>query len=52
VGESFAVAQGLSYETPADSIAKGMAIAQAVTATDTSAAIKLIGVDIAANQLA
>lgn len=44
VANFFAVQQGLNYNTDADSIAKGMAIAAAVTSTDTSAALKLIGV--------
>lgn len=44
VAHYIAVQQGISYNTPADSIAKGMAIAAAVTSTDTSAAIGLIGI--------
>lgn len=44
VANFFAVQQGLNFNTPEDSIVKGMAIAAAVTATDTSAALKLIGV--------
>ena len=35
---------GLNYNTPEESITKGMAIASAITATDTSAAVTLIGV--------
>lgn len=44
VSNYFAVQQGLGYNTPADSIAHGIAIAAAITPTDTSAAIALIGV--------
>ncbi len=43
VADSFAVQWGLSYATPETSILKGMEIASAVTATDTVAAINLIG---------
>ena len=35
---------GLNYNTPEESITKGVAIASAITATDTSAAVTLIGV--------
>jgi hypothetical protein len=38
-----AMKQGLTYNTPDDTITKGMAIAAAVTQTDTSAAIALVG---------
>ena len=38
------VQQGLSYNSASDSIAKGMAIAAAVTSTDTSAATKVTGI--------
>lgn len=44
VANYIAVQQGISYNTPADSITKGTAIAAAVTPTDTTAAITLIGV--------
>jgi hypothetical protein len=44
VGKTFAVDQGITYNSPADSYTKAQAVALAVTATDTSAAIKLIGV--------
>lgn len=44
VANFFAVQQGLNFNTPEDSIVKGMAIAAAVSATDISAALKLIGV--------
>ena len=45
VAQTVAVNLGLNYNTAESSIAQGMAIAAAVTPTDTSAAIKLIGVD-------
>jgi hypothetical protein len=45
VAQHFAVEMGLGYKTPEASVAHGMQIADAVTATDTSAAIALIGVD-------
>lgn len=44
VANTFAVEKGLSYNTPEASISNGMAIAGAVTATSTAAAITLIGV--------
>ena len=44
IANYFAVQQGLSYNTPEDSISKGMAIAAAVTATGTTAASDLIGI--------
>jgi len=44
VANQFAVTWGLNYNTPDESIARGMAIASAVTPTDTAAAIALIGV--------
>ena len=44
VGKLFAVDMGLSFNTPEASITQGMSIAQAVTPTDISAAIVLIGV--------
>ncbi len=44
VANYVAVQQGITYNNAADSISKGSAIAAAVTATDTSAAINLIGV--------
>lgn len=44
VADLFAVDWGLSFNTPRESIARGMAIAAAVTPLDTSAAIALIGV--------
>jgi len=44
VANYFAVDNGLNYNTAEDSIGKGMAIAAAVTATGTDAAIQLIGV--------
>jgi hypothetical protein len=45
VGHEFSIDLGLSYATAAASITKGMQISAAVTPTDTSAAIELIGVD-------
>ncbi|MBC3876064.1 DUF1800 family protein [Undibacterium flavidum] len=42
VGKDFAVSQGISYISPLDSITKGMSIAAAVTASDTTVAKGLI----------
>ncbi|PXX45409.1 M64 family metallopeptidase [Undibacterium pigrum] len=44
VANQFAVEWGLNYLTPEASITNGIAIASAVTATDTAAAIALIGI--------
>jgi len=44
VGKTFAVDMGLTWNTPEQSIEKGMQIAAAVTATDIGAALQLIGV--------
>ena len=44
VAARFALTLGLSYNSEADSIAQGTAIARAVTASSTSAALALIGV--------
>nr|WP_315487077.1 DUF4214 domain-containing protein [uncultured Undibacterium sp.] len=44
VGNFFAIQQGLNYNSPEESISKGMEIAKAVTPTDTSAAKAKIGV--------
>lgn len=44
VGKLFAIDMGLSFNNAADSVQHGMAIAAAVTPTDTHAAIALIGV--------
>ncbi len=44
VAQKFAVDMGLNYNSPEASISNGMAIAGAVTATSTAAAITLIGV--------
>ncbi|HYD95254.1 MAG TPA: FG-GAP-like repeat-containing protein [Noviherbaspirillum sp.] len=44
VADFFAVQHGLNYNTPEDSIENGMAIAAAITPTDTLAAINLIGI--------
>lgn len=43
VATLFSVQQGLNYNTPQESISKGMAIAAAVTPTDINAATLLIG---------
>ncbi|HYD94724.1 MAG TPA: DUF4214 domain-containing protein [Noviherbaspirillum sp.] len=43
VAEFFAIQQGINYNTPAESIAKTMAIAGAVTFSDTGTARNLIG---------
>lgn len=43
VGEQFAVQMGLSYNVSDDSITHGMAIAAAITPTDTHSAVALIG---------
>ena len=51
VAKKFSIDMGLNYNTPEESITKGMAIAGAITATDTSAAITLIGVTEANFQL-
>ncbi len=51
VAKTFAIDWGLNYNTAAESIAQGMAIAAAVTPTDTTAAIALIGVSAADMQL-
>ncbi|HSV45554.1 MAG TPA: Ig-like domain-containing protein, partial [Ramlibacter sp.] len=45
VAEVFAIAQGLTYNDPQVNIARGIEIAAAITPTDTSAAIALIGVN-------
>ena len=44
VGYQAAVTYGLDYNSSSDAIAQGIAIAHAVTSTDTSAAVGLIGV--------
>jgi len=44
VARAFAVDWGLNFNTPEDSIAHGIEIVAAITPTDTSAAIRLIGV--------
>ena len=44
VGKYFSLDQGISYNTPEETYQKAVKIAEAVTATDTQAAIKLIGV--------
>ena len=45
VATQFAISLGLTYNSAADSITKGMAIAGAVTPTSTAAAIALVGVN-------
>lgn len=45
VGRTFAVDWGLNYNTPGESIGKGMAIAAAITPDSIDEAIALIGVD-------
>ncbi|MBI1835546.1 MAG: DUF4214 domain-containing protein, partial [Burkholderiales bacterium] len=45
VGKYVAIEQGINYNTPEESYAKGVAIAALITATDTSAALALIGVN-------
>lgn len=45
VATQFAITDGLTYNAASDSISHGMAIAAAVTPTDTSAAIALIGIN-------
>jgi hypothetical protein len=52
VGHEFSIDLGLSYSTATASISQGMLISAAVTPTDTSAAIALIGVDTANIHLA
>lgn len=44
VAKKFSIDMGLNYNTPEESISKGMAIASAITSSDTNAAIALIGV--------
>ena len=44
VSQQFAIDWGLNYNTPENSISNGMAIAAAITATDTASAITLIGI--------
>lgn len=44
VAHQFSVNWGLNYLTPEASITNGIAVASAITATDTSAALKLIGI--------
>jgi len=44
VGKTVAIRNGIVYNTDNDTVAQGMAIASAITASDMSSAIKLIGV--------
>ncbi len=46
VASYFAIAQGLNFNTPEESITRTVAIAAAVTPTDTTAAIRLIGLTV------
>ncbi|MEN9780654.1 MAG: hypothetical protein RL014_1802 [Pseudomonadota bacterium] len=46
VAKQVALAWGVNYNSPEDSISKGMAIAAAVTPDSTTAAITLVGVDL------
>ena len=46
VANTVAVTWGLNYNTPEQSIVQGMAIAAAVTPTDTQAALNLIGIQL------
>jgi len=47
VAKTIAIDWGLNYNTPEASISNGMAIAGLVTPTDTSAALKLVGISAA-----
>ena len=51
VAKKFSIDMGLNYNTPEESITKGMTIASAITPTDTTAAVTLIGVTEANLQL-
>jgi hypothetical protein len=51
VAKKFSIDMGLNYNTPEESITMGMAIASAITSTDTTAAVTLIGVTEANFQL-
>ena len=51
VAKKFSIDMGLNYNTPEESITNGMAIASAITPTDTAAAVTLIGVSEANLQL-
>ena len=44
VAKKFSIDMGLNYNTPEESITMGMAIASAITSTDTTAAVTLIGI--------
>lgn len=44
VAKKFSIDMGLNYNTPEDSITKGMAIASAITPTDKTVALTLMGV--------
>lgn len=45
VGNYYAIEQGVNFNTPEESYAKGVAIAKLITPTDTNAAISLIGIN-------
>ena len=51
VAKKFSIDMGLNYNTPEESITKGMAISGSITPTDTTAAVTLIGVTEANLQL-
>jgi hypothetical protein len=51
VAKKFSIDMGLNYNSPEASISNGMAIASAITSTDTTAALTLIGVPVASLQL-
>jgi Ca2+-binding RTX toxin-like protein len=44
VGQTISIDWGLTYTSPTDAINYGMAIAAAITPTDTAAALKLVGI--------
>jgi hypothetical protein len=44
VAKKFSIDMGLNYLTPEASISQGMALAKAVTSSDTNAAIALMGI--------
>jgi hypothetical protein len=52
VAKTFSIDWGLNYNSAEESISQGMAVAAAVTSTDTAAAIALIGVNATDLQLA
>jgi hypothetical protein len=48
VSQQLAVRAGLNFATPEESITRGMSIARAITPTDTSVALALVGVELRA----